>query len=193
MQIRASRMKRHTRKHLGEPKMQSFSGPFFMKSGWSSSLDIQVLLNKHTLLNNWFYDWTQYPASFPPEVRLDQNPNSLSMRLVFFWCLVPPWSYVGATMSIISLIPRMAAVQFSSVQLLSCVWLFETPWITARQASLSITNSRSSLKLMSIESVMPSSHLILSRPLLLLPPIPPSFRGSWIKRTLVSFGKFQEF
>ena len=63
-----------------------------------------------------------------------------------------------------------------SVQSLSHVWLFETPWIAARQASLSITNSRSSLKLMSIESVMPSSHLILCCPLLLLPPIPPSIR-----------------
>ena len=65
---------------------------------------------------------------------------------------------------------------FSSVQLLSHVRLFATPWITAHQASLSITNSRSSLRLMSIESVMPSSHLILCRPLLLLPPIPPSIR-----------------
>ena len=58
----------------------------------------------------------------------------------------------------------------------SCVRLFATPWIAARQASLSITNFRSSLKLMSIELVMPSSHLILCRPLLLLPPIPPSIR-----------------
>ena len=66
--------------------------------------------------------------------------------------------------------------QFSSVQSLSHVRLFATPWMAARQASLSITNSRSSLKLMSIESVMPSSHLILCRPLLLLPPIPPSIR-----------------
>ena len=66
--------------------------------------------------------------------------------------------------------------QFSSVQSLSCVWLFATPWIEARQASLSITSSRSSLRLTSIESVMPSSHLILGRPLLLLPPIPPSIR-----------------
>ena len=66
--------------------------------------------------------------------------------------------------------------QFSSVQLLCRVRLFATPWITARQASLSITNSRSSLKLMSIESVMPSSHLILCCPLFLLPPIPPSIR-----------------
>ena len=68
------------------------------------------------------------------------------------------------------------ANQFSSVQSLSRVWLFGTPWITARQASLSITNSRRSLKLMSVESVMPSSHLILCRPLLLLSPIPPSIR-----------------
>ena len=66
--------------------------------------------------------------------------------------------------------------QFSSVQSLSRVPLLATPWITARQASLSITNSRSSLKLMSIESVMPSNHLILCRSLLLLPPIPPSIR-----------------
>ena len=64
--------------------------------------------------------------------------------------------------------------RFGSVQSLSHVWLFATPWITARQASLSITNSRSSLRLTSIKSMMPSSHLILCRPLLLLPPIPPS-------------------
>ena len=66
------------------------------------------------------------------------------------------------------------SVQFSSVQSLSHVWLFVTPWIAAHQASLSITNSQSSLKLMSIESVMPSSHLILCRPLFLLSPICPS-------------------
>ena len=65
--------------------------------------------------------------------------------------------------------------QFSSVQSLSCVRLFATPWITACQASLSITNSLSSPRLTSIKSVMPSSHLILCHPLL-LPPIPPSIR-----------------
>ena len=65
-------------------------------------------------------------------------------------------------------------LSFSSLQSLSRVRLFATPWITARQASLSITNSRSSLRLTSTESVMPSSHLILCRPLLLLPPIPPA-------------------
>ena len=69
-----------------------------------------------------------------------------------------------------------SSVQFSSVQSLSHVWLFVTPWITAHQASMSITNSWSSLRLTSIESVMPSSHLILCRPLLLLPSIPPSIR-----------------
>ena len=65
---------------------------------------------------------------------------------------------------------------FSSVQSLSRVWFFVTPWIAAHQASLSITNSQSSLKLMCIESVMPSSHLTLCHPLLLLPTIPPSIR-----------------
>ena len=64
---------------------------------------------------------------------------------------------------------RQESVQFSSVQSLNCVWLFVTSWTIARQASLSITNSWNLLKLMSIESVMPSSHLILCRPLLLLP------------------------
>ena len=67
-------------------------------------------------------------------------------------------------------------VQFSSVQSLSRVQLFVTPWIAARKASLSITISRSSLRLTSIKSVMPSSHLILGHPLPLLPPIPPSIR-----------------
>ena len=75
-------------------------------------------------------------------------------------------------------------VQFSSVQSLSHVQLFVTSSITARQASLSITNSRNSLKLMSIESVMPSSHLILCHPLILLPPIPPCIRVSSNESTL---------
>ena len=67
-------------------------------------------------------------------------------------------------------------LQFSSVQLLSHARLFATPWTAAHQASLSITNSQSLLKLMSIESVMPSNHLILCHPLLLLPSIIPSIR-----------------
>ena len=82
----------------------------------------------------------------------------------------------------------------SSVQSLSRVRLFVTPWITARQASLSITNSRSLLKLMSIELVMPSSHLILCHPLLLLPPILPSIRvfsnGSTLRMSWLKYWSF---
>ena len=68
----------------------------------------------------------------------------------------------------------VCSVQFSLVQWLSRVWLFATPWTTARQASLSITHSQSLPKLMSFESVMPSNHLILCCPLLLLPSVFPS-------------------
>ena len=68
----------------------------------------------------------------------------------------------------------LVKVQFSSVQSLTRVWVFVTPWIATCQASLSITNSQGSVKLTSIESVMPSSHLILCCPLLFLPPNPPS-------------------
>ena len=77
------------------------------------------------------------------------------------------------------------SVQFSSVQLLSHVRLFATPWTAARQASLSITNPRSWPKLMSIESVMPSNHLILCCSLLLLPSIFPNIR--WPKYWSFSF------
>ena len=73
-------------------------------------------------------------------------------------------------------IPKFSKQGFSSVQSLSHVRLFATPWIAACQASLSSTNSQSSLRFMSIESVMPSSQLIFCHPLLLLPPIPPSIR-----------------
>ena len=84
--------------------------------------------------------------------------------------------------------------QFSSVQLLSCVQLFETPWTGAQQASLSIINSRSLLKLMSIESVMPSSHLILCSPLLLPPSIFPSVRVFSNESALhIRWPKYQSF
>ena len=83
---------------------------------------------------------------------------------------------------------------YSSVQSLSPVRLFATPWIEARQASLSITNSRNSPRLTSIESVMPSSHLILCRPLLLLPPIPPSIRVFTNESTLpIRWPKYWSF
>ena len=87
----------------------------------------------------------------------------------------------------------MSLLQFSSVQFLSHVRLLATPWIAARQASLSITNSRNWLKLMSIESVMPSSHLILCCPLL-LPPIPSSIRVFSNESTLcVRWPKYWSF
>ena len=85
-------------------------------------------------------------------------------------------------------------VILSSVQLLSRVQLFVTPRIAARQASLSITSSQSSLRLTSIESVMPSSHLILCRPLLLLPTIPPSIRVfSNVSTLCMSWPKYWSF
>ena len=96
--------------------------------------------------------------------------SQLNTYLYFFVNMTVGWS------PRIEMAEFKNSVHFSSVQSLSRVWLLATPWITARQASLSITNSWSSLKSMSIESVMPSSHLILCRPLLLLPPIPPSIR-----------------
>ena len=83
------------------------------------------------------------------------------------------WTSVLSTNSTINI---KYLCMISLVQLLSCVWLFATPWTAPCQASLSITNSQSLLKLMSIESVMPSNHLILCRPRLLPPSIFPSIR-----------------
>ena len=84
--------------------------------------------------------------------------------------------YIFNTHTVRAFLSIFMSVQFNSVQSLSHVRLFETPWIAAGQASLSITNSQSLLKLMYIESVMPSNHLILCRSLLLLPSIFPSIR-----------------
>ena len=96
---------------------------------------------------------------------LPQSPKNCSIHLCLFCCLA-----------------YRVIVQFSSVQSLSPVRLFATPWIAACQASLSITNCWSSLRLTSIESVMPSSDLILCRPLLHLPPIPLSHQSlfQWV-------------
>jgi len=105
--------------------------------------------------------WSGFPfpsPGDPPDPGI--KPRSPALQAYSLLCK-PPWKP-----------PKT----FSSVQSLSCVWLFATPWITARQAFLSITNSRTSFKLVSIEKVMPSSHLILCHPLLLLPPIPPRIR-----------------
>ena len=91
------------------------------------------------------------------------------------------WTYVGKVMSLLFNMLSRLSIAFLprskvKVKSLSHVLLFATPWIAAHQASLSITNSWSSLRLTSVESVMPSSHLILCRPLFLLSPIPPTIR-----------------
>ena len=96
------------------------------------------------------------------------NLNFLLLRLSTDW--IRPIHMTGFS----AFLKVYDYTSFSSVQSLSRVQLFTTPWIAAHQASLSINNSQSSLRLTSIESMMPSSHLILCRPLLLLPPIPPS-------------------
>ena len=102
----------------------------------------------------------QWPeCSYPPDPYPEPHGDGIRR-----WVL---WEVISVPMN---------GIQFSSVQSLSRVLLVATPQIVARQASLSITNSRRSLRLTSIESVMPSSHLILCRPLLLLPPVPPSIR-----------------
>ena len=106
----------------------------------------------------------------------DNSIKSFIFQKNILILLINGFNYWNSNRHFGCLHPRCAFPTFSSVQSLSRVRLFATPWITARQASLSITNSRSLLKLMPIKSVMPSSHLILCRPLLLLPPIPPSIR-----------------
>ena len=94
----------------------------------------------------------------------------------------------------VSFLNHLLFKQLQSVQLLSHVQLFATPWTAAHQASLSITNSQSLLKLMSIKLMMPSSHLILCHPLLLLPSIFPSIRGSSNESVLhIRIAKVLEF
>ena len=123
-----------------------------------------------------FYASTSLPS--PPFIQQQNNPGMIWS----VWCInsstfpdfFPSLAFFSVTISLPFTLELN--IKFSSVQLLSRVWLFVTPWIAACQAFLSITNSQSLLKLMPIKSVMPSSHLILCLPFLLLPPIPPSIR-----------------
>ena len=105
------------------------------------------------------------------EYRVNSCPGLELMLYTLHQMLLLEWISLGIQGRFVEVCRQIQLVQL--VQSLSRVWLFATPWIATRQASLSITNSRSSLRLMSIESVMPSSHLILCRSVL-LPPIPPS-------------------
>ena len=114
----------------------------------------------------YMYTYGWFTLRFDRKQQHSVNQLSFNRKQIIFFKLL--------MINFINISFHCVSVQFSSVTQ-SCR-LFGTPWIAARQASLSITNSRSSLKLTSIQSVMPSSHLILCRPLLLLPPIPPSIR-----------------
>ena len=133
--------------------------------------DLQACKQKNIpFLSNWVLEWivTQQKLtnrSYPNFSRLQGIFPTQGLNLGLSHCrwILYQLSHKGSPIPI-----------FSLVQSLSCVRLFATPWIAARQASLSITNSQSLLKLMAIKSMMPPSHLILCRPLLLLPPIPPS-------------------
>ena len=113
-----------------------------------------------TAISGW---WVKQPVVFDARGKGPKNsPKCLTHRRLIF--------------CVLKFCPSLYLSSSVPVQSLSRVWLFATPWITAHQASLSITNSQSLPKLMSTESVMPSNHLILCHPLLLLPSIPPSIR-----------------
>ena len=118
---------------------------------------------------------------------VDKEKNDLTHEIfrcrLYHWLIIEEMKgvmtrckEVTVTLRLIIIEANRKMIIITSDQSLSHVRFFATPWIAARQASLSITNSWSSLRLTSIESVMPSSHLILCHPLLLLPPIPPSIR-----------------
>ena len=143
-------------------------------------------------LQRQFSAWPSFSSCFLYLV----NSLCISERFLSYFALPPasgvlpgtlseaPWGRVGGLFWLCILTHQAIPVQFSSVQSLSHVWFFATPWIAACQASLSITNPRSLLKPMSTELVMPSNHLILCHPLLLLSPIPPSIRAFSNQSTL---------
>ena len=141
------------------------------------------------------YYMSTFPNGVPGGAPSDHIIPWICIQLCRWWLSLYLWSMaVELNQKKHSLKNLMtSSVQFSSVQSLSHVWLFAIPWITACQASLSITNSRSSLKLTSIESVMPSSHLILHHPLFLLLPIPPSIRVFSNESTSHEVAKVLEF
>ena len=118
--------------------------------------------------------WKIPLGAYPKEIHRWKHPWVTEIWGVLLLKLTNSWKLTLYKATVLSI--QLRHTHASSVQLLNGVWLFVTPWTTARQASLSITNSRSLLKLMSIESVMPSSHLILCCPLLLLPSVFPSIR-----------------
>ena len=157
--------------------------------GWEDPLEEGM--EAHSSILDWRIPWTEeFHRLQSTEVQKSWTWLkwlSIYTYTFFFKYSFPLWLIIGywiqfsvlcsrTLLFMQSLYKNLDFLVVSSVQLLSCVRLFATPWIAACQASLSITNSRSPLKLMSIKSVMPSNHLILWHPLLLLPPILPSIR-----------------
>ena len=137
-------------------------------------------------------------SKFVPLVMLTLIVKVVSARFLYYKITIFPFIVNKCLWQILSYqifnfriqLMILSELSLSSVQSLSHFWLFVTPWTASCQTSLSITNSQSLLKLMSVESVMPSSHLILCRPLLLLPSIFPSIRVfSWCE----SVPKYWEF
>ena len=149
----------------------------------SHSLPFKVLLisSVQFLSRVWFFV-TPWTAARQASLSIT---NSWSLLILMLIESVMPSNHLILWVPFSSRLQSFpASVQFSSVQLLCPVQLFVTPWVAACQASLSISNTQSSSKLMCIEWIMPSSHLILCRPLLLLPPIPPSIRVFSIESTV---------
>ena len=135
----------------------------------------------HSSVLAWRIPWTEKPGRLQPmgSHRVRHDWSDLVVVVAEPSHNLKKWnSHNHKYFSLLLFIsfPNFTTVLIPSVQLLSCVWLFVTPWTAARQASLSITSSQSLLKLMSTESMMPSNPLILCRPLLLLPSISPSIR-----------------
>ena len=143
----------------------------------SSSLETPLAVVRHAALSmgfpsQEFYRGLPFPSpGFLPDPGIEPTSAALASR---FFTTEPPGKTTYIYMCI--LFNPQDILDIGSVQSLSHVWLFATPWTAARQASLSITNSRSFPKLMSIESVMPSNHHILWCPLLFPPLIFPSIR-----------------
>ena len=144
---------RHCNAKVGSQEIPRVTGKFGLEVQNEAGQRLKLLPRKHT-------GDSKHPLSTTQEMTLHMD--------ITRWSISKHNNYV--------LCSRRWKSSISSVQLLSRVWLVATPWTTARQASLSITNSQRLLKLMSIESVMPSNHLTLCRPLLLLPSIFPSIR-----------------
>ena len=140
---------------------------------WVDLITVLIFIS----LNNW-----QCCASFHMPI----SHLYVSSGLLPNFFLLPIYDWIFSLYLILSYVSCLYILDISPslvmvVQLLSHVQLFATPWIAARQASLSLTNSWNSLRLMTMDSVMPSSHLILCCPLLLLPPIPSSISLSqWV-------------